>query len=147
MSATVEQTMRIEARPETVWRFFTDPAYLARWWGEAELEARPGGDLRVEMQDGPRPVMRGTFVELVPHERIVFTFGWEPSPGVPALAPGASRVEITLVPDGAGTTLTLRHSGLPFRLGGETTEGWASVLQRLGDAAGRHEKSGRTPGR
>jgi uncharacterized protein YndB with AHSA1/START domain len=138
VSMTVEQTMRIEARPETVWRFFTDPAYLAQWWGEAEVDAHPGGDLRVEMQDGPRPVMRGTFVELVPYERIVFTFGWEPAPGAPGIAPGASRVEVTLTSDGEGTMLTLRHSRLPFVLGDETSQGWASVLRRLGDAAERH---------
>ncbi|MGW0481363.1 SRPBCC family protein [Nonomuraea sp. NPDC003214] len=135
MSRTIEQTLHIRARPETVWRFFTDPARLARWWGTAELDARPGGTLRVAMHEGPRPVMRGQFVELVPYERLVFTFGWEPTPGAPGLGPGASRVEVTLTPDGDGTTLTLRHSGLPAPLEEETGGGWAHLLPRLGEAA------------
>ncbi|MBC6460772.1 SRPBCC domain-containing protein [Actinomadura sp. HBU206391] len=132
---TIEQTMRIQARPETVWRFFTDPARLSQWWGEAELDARPSGALRVQMLEGPRPVMRGEFVELVPYERIVFSFGWEAAPGAPDIPPGSSRVEVTLTQDGDGTKLTLRHRGLPPALEGETGDGWAHLLRRLGEAA------------
>ncbi|MGW3365323.1 SRPBCC family protein [Streptosporangium canum] len=135
MSRTIEQTLHIRARPETVWRFFTDPARLAQWWGTAELDARPGGTLRVAMHEGPRPVMRGQFVELVPYERIVFTFGWEAGPGAPDIRPGASRVEVTLTQDGDGTTLTLHHSGLPAPLEEETSDGWAHMLRRLAETA------------
>ncbi|MER5625071.1 MULTISPECIES: SRPBCC family protein [unclassified Streptosporangium] len=136
-SRTIEQTLRIQARPETIWPFFTDPARLAQWWGAAELDARSGGALRVYMQEGPRPVMCGQFVELVPYERIVFTFGWKAAPGVPDIPPGSSRVEITLVRDGGGTELTLRHSGLPPLLEHETGHGWTHLLHRLGETAER----------
>ncbi|MET8339444.1 SRPBCC family protein [Streptosporangium canum] len=133
--STIEQTVWIRARPETVWRHFTDPVRLARWWGEAEVDPRPGGDLVVRMREGPRPIMRGQFVELEPYERIVFTFGWEATPGAPAIPAGASRVEITLAPESDGVTLTLRHSGLPFTLERETGEGWDHVLRRLAEKA------------
>ncbi|WP_197093736.1 SRPBCC family protein [Nonomuraea sp. SBT364] len=139
MSRTIEQTLRIRARPETVWRFFTDPARLARWWGTAELDARPGGALRVAMHEGPCPVMRGRFVELVPYERLVFTFAWEATPGAPGLPPEASRVEVTLTPDGDSTELTLRHSGLPAALEEETGGGWAHLFRRLGETAEREQ--------
>jgi uncharacterized protein YndB with AHSA1/START domain len=134
---TVEQAVRIHARPQTVWRFFTDPTRLAQWWGTAEMDASPGGALRVHMHDGPRPVMRGQFVELVPYQRIVFTFGWEPTPGAPDIPPGTSRVEITLTSDGDGTKLTLRHSDLPSQLDEETSDGWAYLLRRLSTTAER----------
>jgi uncharacterized protein YndB with AHSA1/START domain len=129
----VEQTLRIAARPEIVWRYWTDPARLCDWWGDAaELDPRPGGAYVVEM-DGGR-VMRGEYVELVPHERIVFTFGWEPAEGAPAVPPGSSRVEVTLAEDDGDTVLTLRHSGLPATDRGLHRQGWAHHLPRLVNA-------------
>ncbi|MER5423358.1 SRPBCC family protein [Streptosporangium roseum] len=133
--STIEQALWIRARPETVWRHFVDPVRLARWWGEAEVDPRPGGALVVRMREGPRPIMRGQFVELAPYERIVFTFGWEATPGAPAIPPGASLVEITLTPESDGVKLTLRHSGLPFTLERETGEGWGHALRRLAEKA------------
>jgi uncharacterized protein YndB with AHSA1/START domain len=135
VTTRIEQTIRIDAPPERVWAYLTDPAKLARWWGRAEADPRPGGTLRVAMEGGPDPVMSGEFVELEPYERLVFTFGWEPAPGVPDIAPGGSVVEIELRPDGAGTIVTLRHSGLPATLRGETTDGWRVVLGRLANEA------------
>src|SRR5215204_4486022 len=42
--------------------------------------------------------------------RLVFAWGWADSSELP---PGSSAVEITLVPDGDGTLIRLRHTGLP----------------------------------
>jgi uncharacterized protein YndB with AHSA1/START domain len=135
-AAVVEQTVRIDARPETVWRFWTDPERMCQWWGAAaELDPRPGGTCIVEMGGGG--VMRGEYVELVPHERIVFSFGWDPTEGAPDVAPGSSRVEVTLTPDGEGTILALRHSGLPAALRAEHGAGWAHFLPILVAAAAR----------
>jgi uncharacterized protein YndB with AHSA1/START domain len=131
----VEQTLRIEARPETVWRYWTDPERMCDWWGAAaELDPRPGGAYVVEMGTGP--VMRGEYVELVPHERIVFSFGWDPHEAVPAIAPGSTQVEVTLTPDGDGTILALRHTGLPDAARDEHRAGWARFLPLLAGAAG-----------
>ncbi|MGH9112552.1 MAG: SRPBCC family protein [Acidimicrobiales bacterium] len=132
----VEQTLRISARPETVWRYWTDPQRMCEWWGSAaELDPRPGGTCRVEMGSGP--VMRGQYLELVPHERIVFSFGWDPTARAPNLAPGSTRVEITLTDDGGDTIMTLRHSGIPVAHAEEHRAGWAHFLPRLAAAASR----------
>jgi uncharacterized protein YndB with AHSA1/START domain len=54
-------------------------------------------------QNGARVV--GRFVELVPHRRIVFTYGWEDGRlGVP---PESTTVEIDLVEQGGTTTVRL----------------------------------------
>jgi uncharacterized protein YndB with AHSA1/START domain len=130
----IEQTLRIGARPETVWRYWTDPERMCDWWGVgAELDPRPGGTCRVEMGGGP--VMQGEFLELVPYERIVFSFGWESPDGAPAIAPGSTRVEVTLSPDGEDTILTLRHSGIPVAHADEHAAGWGHFLPRLAEAA------------
>lgn len=132
----IEHTVRIAASVTTVWRLLTEPDGLARWWGVAEVDLRPGGRYRVEMDEGPQPVMRGTVVEVLAHERLAITFGWEDSPGAPPLAPDATLVTITLQPDGDATMLTLRHEGLPPELTAETLEGWRDHLSRLARLAG-----------
>src|SRR5829696_3781475 len=106
-SNVVEQTIRISARPETVWKYWTDPQRLCDWWGAAaQLHPRPGGVCRIETGGGP--VMSGEYLELVPHERLVFSFGWEPSDDAPPIAPGESRVEVTLIEDAGDTLVTVR---------------------------------------
>jgi uncharacterized protein YndB with AHSA1/START domain len=130
---TIEQTLRISARPETVWRFWTDPEAICDWWGtSAELDPQPGGTCRVKMESGP--LMVGKYVELVPYERIVFTFGWEGADDF-GVTPGSSRVEVTLVDEDGDTVLTLRHFGLPPTAAEEHSKGWAHFLPILVDAA------------
>lgn len=138
----VEQTLRISARPETVWRYWTDAQRMSDWWGAAaDLDPRPGGTRQVEMGGGS--VMRGEFLELVPYERIVFSFGWEPTHNAPAIPPGSTRVEVTLTPDGDDTIMTLRHSGIPAALADEHRSGWAHFLPILADVARRQEQEAR----
>ena len=128
----VEQILRIRARPETVWRYWTDPQRICDWWGAAELDPKPGGIYVVEMGGGP--TMRGQFIELVPHERIVFSFGWDPTPGAPAIEPGSTRVEITLLADDDDTIVTLRHTGIPDAAADEHDSGWSHFLPLLAAA-------------
>lgn len=126
----VEQTVRIKARPETVWKYWTDPQRMCDWWGAAaELDPRPGGVCRVEMGGGP--VMRGEYLELVPHERLVFSFGWEPTDGAPAIAPGESMVEVTLIEEAGDTIMTLRHTGIPDAAAEMHALGWSHFLPIL----------------
>jgi len=123
----IEQTVRIAAAPETVWTFWTEPERLAEWWGaDAEVVAEPGGLFRVVMERGP--VMLGTFTELDPPHRLVFTFGWEQNaPGEP-LAPGSTIVEVTMTPDDGGTLLVLRHSEMPATHAADHAKGWDHYL-------------------
>jgi len=74
----------------------------------AELDARPGGRYRIDV-DGEH-VASGEYREVEPPRRVLMTWGWEGSEAVP---PGSTVVEITLTPDGPGTVLRLRHMGLP----------------------------------
>jgi uncharacterized protein YndB with AHSA1/START domain len=130
----IELTRRIEAPPEVVYRYFTDPERFKAWLGiDAEVDARPGGDYRIRMTDDSRISACGRYVELDPPRRLVFTWGFE---GLDGLAPGASSVEVTLTPDGEATVVVLRHCGLDGR---EMCEfhvwGWDIGLDRLVIAA------------
>ena len=122
-TTTIEQTVRIDAPPELVWSFWTDPDRITEWWGTGTaFDVEPGGALRIELADGP--VMCGTIEALEPPNRLVFTFGWEGNaPGEP-LAPGSTVVEVTLTPDGDGTLLALRHSDMPLTHAADHERGW-----------------------
>jgi uncharacterized protein YndB with AHSA1/START domain len=108
--APVEVALSIAARPETIFRYFTDPARFARWMGDGStLRAAPGGRLRIGYPTGQ--VAGGRVVAIEPDRRIVFTWGYEgEEQAVPA---GSSTVEITLEPEPDGTRVRLRHTGLP----------------------------------
>ena len=129
----VEREVRIAARPETVFEFFTDPEKMIRWKGRrAELDARPGGTYRVEIND--QAVALGEYVEVDPPGRIVFTWGWEgqkSGQGEHAVPPGSSRVEIRLEPLGDGTLVRLRHLDLPAEAREIHGQGWDLYLGRL----------------
>ena len=128
----------IGAEPETVFSFLVDPVKFARWKGRAaELDPRPGGRFRVDI-DG-RNFVVGTYLEVEPFRKVVFSFGWE-GEGSP-LPPGASTVEIILAPERHGTLLRLRHLGLAEALRARHAEGWDHYLPRLASAA-----SGSDPG-
>jgi uncharacterized protein YndB with AHSA1/START domain len=128
----VAREIRIDARPETVFAFLTDADLMLRWKGiRAELEPHAGGLYRVAVD--PHSTIRGEFVEVVPHSRVVFTWGFEePDAG---LAPGASTVEVTLTPDGGGTLLRLVHRDLPEPVRPRHDDGWTHFLGRLRRAA------------
>jgi uncharacterized protein YndB with AHSA1/START domain len=128
ISGVLERQVRIAAHAETIFPFLTDAEKMARWIGtSAALDPRPGGDFRLEMGDGN--VVVGNFLEVDPPRRVVFTWGWEGA-GSP-LPPGASTVEITLIPDGDGTLLRLRHLGLPAGQIPPHATGWDHYLARL----------------
>jgi uncharacterized protein YndB with AHSA1/START domain len=135
----IVKELRIDASPETVFAFFTEPDKLTRWLAsEATLDPRPGGVNHqthpgdADNPDGPY-LMRGRFVEVSPPRRVVFSWGFENSEiGLP---PGSSTVEITLMPDGDGTQLRLVHRDLPDAARASHDDGWDGMLERLAIAA------------
>ena len=101
---------------------------MMRWQGvAATLGPQRGGAYSVDLEDGI--MMEGTFLEVTPFERLVFTFGWA---GHPVASPGSTRVEVTFEPEANGTLVTLTTTYPPTsatctRTGGTTTSrGWPS---------------------
>ena len=129
-SDAYETEVRVEARPETVFAFFTDPGRMVQWKGvDAMLDARPGGIYRVNVTG--RETVIGEYVEVTPPRRIVFTWGWDNGP----VLPGSTRVEVDFIPDGDATIVRLRHFGLDAEGQASHREGWEHYLPRLALAA------------
>jgi uncharacterized protein YndB with AHSA1/START domain len=137
-------TRLIDAPREAVWKAWTDPQLLKQWFAplpyttpEAELDLRPGGSNVIVMQgpDGTRMPNRGTYLEVKPNERLVFTDAytgdWAPREGKPFMT-----VVLTFEDEGGKTRYTARvlhwtaedretHEKMGFH------QGWAICAEQL----------------
>jgi uncharacterized protein YndB with AHSA1/START domain len=150
MAELVREIM-VDATPETIWPFLVEPDKHVQWNGTvADIDPQPGGVYRVLM--GGEAQAAGKYVEVVPHEKVAFTFGWE-NDGNP-IRPGSTTVEITLHPEGDKTRVRLVHRGLPDDAIGDHTGVWDHYLARLAtavpggdpgpDTTGQHPTTGDT---
>lgn len=131
-------TQRIGAPPEAVFPYLVEPERMLRWMGTAvRLEPAPGGEFWLDMNG--TDIAIGTFTEIDPPNRVVFTWGWEGSAEVP---PGSTTVSINLTVDGTDTILELRHDGLPDDLRARHHEGWNHFLPQLVEQLATPEQSG-----
>ena len=126
---------RLKAPPAKVYAAWTEPERMARWWGpdagpvlSAEAEVHPGGRFRVvfRTEDGEQHDSRGEYREVVPDERLVFTWHWESTPERESL------VTVLLRPVGEGTELTLIHERFFDTAARDRhREGWSGTLDKL----------------
>jgi uncharacterized protein YndB with AHSA1/START domain len=132
-----ERELRVAASPDTVYELLTDPQAYTTWMGlGADFDPRPGGSFRIDF--GAAHVS-GAVLELVPHRRVVLSWGWEEE-AVP-MAPGETTVEFQLIPDGHHTVVRMRHTGVSSELADFVAWGWDRYLIRLAAVA-----EGRAPG-
>jgi uncharacterized protein YndB with AHSA1/START domain len=126
---------RIKAAPDAVFAAWTQPEILALWWGphhttvaEAEIDAREGGRFRVLLTEdtGARHEVSGTYAEIVPQQRLVFSWAWSNAPE------RVSRVTVVFRVIAEGTEVTVTHDR--FADEGTATRhrrGWTESLDRL----------------
>jgi uncharacterized protein YndB with AHSA1/START domain/ADP-ribose pyrophosphatase YjhB (NUDIX family) len=123
-------SVHVEARPERVFAYFTEPEAMVRWMGDyAVLAAAPGGEFAVNIKG---VAVRGRYLEVEPPHRVVISWGHAGSERLP---PGASTVEVRLTADGGGTRVEITHRGLPEPEATRHKEGWGYFLGRLAVAA------------
>lgn len=109
---------------------------MKRWWGPgerdevllADVNAKVGGRFRLifRAEDGEEHDVSGQYREVVPNEKLVFTWAWRSTPERESL------VTVLTEPDGQGTLLTLIHENFfdeAARDGHRT--GWSGALDKL----------------
>jgi uncharacterized protein YndB with AHSA1/START domain len=103
--------------PEKVWRAWTDPEAIKRWWGPGgqepvsvvQLDVRVGGRFRIVF-GGPKGndhEVQGTYKEVVRNRKLVFTWTWPNS-----TPERESLVTIVFNAVGSGTELDFVHAEL-----------------------------------
>jgi len=128
----------LRATPERVYRAFLDADAMAKWLPPNgftckvhQLDAKVGGTYRMSFTNfasGKAHSFGGTYLELVPHERLRYTDKFE-DPGLP----GEIRTTITLKKVSCGTDLSVVQEGVPEAIPPEACYlGWQESLMLLG---------------
>ena len=112
-------------RPDLVRRWFSPGAMAVE---EAALDVRVGGSYRIVMMspEGEPHSPTGIYEEIVPNEKLVFSWKWVDSELV-------TRVSVELRAVGEDRTeLTLTHEGFPDKKTRDAhDEGWVGCLVKL----------------
>lgn len=133
-------TRTYDAPPDLVWRAWTDEAELAQWLrpfgvtSEAiSFDVRVGGSYEYTMVNadtGERYPTGGTYLEVEPITRLVFTWG---VPGDPVSQAPVITLTLRPVDDGARTELVFHLAGHPGQPGDDNIyDGWDQALTNLG---------------
>ena len=134
----------IEASPERVYEAFLDPDQLAQWLPPTgfsaevhHLEPEVGGTFRITFTGETEALAAyghsfgGTYLELVPGERIVHTDEFETDD--PEMA-GEMTVTITFEAVDGGTEITVTQAGIPEAIPpSDANEGWNDSLGNLAE--------------
>jgi uncharacterized protein YndB with AHSA1/START domain len=145
-------TRVFDAPRELVFKAWTDPERLKRWWGPkgftnpvCEVDVRPGGAIRIHMRapDGTVYPMTGVFREIVAPERLVFTSSALDGNGEPLFE---VLNTVTFVDDGGKTRLTVHASVSKVKAAAAQhlagmEQGWSMTLDRLAQEV-KHEVEG-----
>jgi uncharacterized protein YndB with AHSA1/START domain len=137
---TLEITRVFDAPRELVFKVWTQPEHLVRWWGpkgfttpSCQVDVRPGGAYRtlIRSADGKEHCMRGVYREVTEPERLVMTFAWEDEAGNPG---HETLVTVDFADQAGKTRLTFRH-GVFETVADRDSHfgGWSSFMDRLAE--------------
>jgi uncharacterized protein YndB with AHSA1/START domain len=126
---------RLNAPPAKVFAVWTDPEKVKRWMGPGETKAvsvecdlRAGGRYRWVMQSPAGEIhdVSGVYREVIPNEKLVFTWAWKSMPERESL------VTVLIKPDGDGSLLTLTHDQFfDDEARDRHHQGWSAALDKM----------------
>jgi uncharacterized protein YndB with AHSA1/START domain len=137
MPSTVKLHRVLATKPEKVFRAFVEPDAIASCLPPNgftctvhELDARVGGKRRMSFRNfttGASHSFGGTYRELVPGERLVYTDQFD-DPGLP----GEVTTAVTLKAVSVGTDVSIEQRGIPDAIPPEACYlGWQESLRKL----------------
>jgi len=143
---TIVRTLNLPL--ETVWKAWTDHESFKKWWGPKEytcsnsaIDFKVGGKYLNSMKavDGTEIWSTGTYTEIVPQQKIVYTDSFADSEGniVPSSyykmpeMPMELVVTLTFEAMGDKTNMVMESTGVPAEIGDECIKGWQSSFDKL----------------
>jgi uncharacterized protein YndB with AHSA1/START domain len=133
-------TRVFDAPPPLVFKAWTEPQRLVRWWGpqgfttpSCEMDVRPGGAFRICMRspEGTDHWLRGVYREIVEPQRLVFTWAWEDGEGNPG---HETLVTVGFAEQEGKTALTLHHAVFEtVKARNAHHSGWTGCLDHLAE--------------
>ena len=137
-------TRVFDAPRSLVFKAWTDPQHLMRWWGphgfkteSCEMDLRRGGAWRICMRgpDGHVDRQQGVFREIVEPERLVFTYAFEDAAGKPG---HQTIVTVTFTDLGQKTELTVHQAVFEsVAVRDDHVRGWGEALDHLAEYVAR----------
>jgi uncharacterized protein YndB with AHSA1/START domain len=139
---SIDLTRTYDAPRALVWKVWTDPVHVQRWWGPhgftnpvCEWDARKGGKILIQMKGmGMEHPMTGEFLEVAAPERLVFTAVARDAQNAPLLE---AHTVVTFSEQGGKTIVNVKQTGnaiaeiAPQMLAGMEM-GWSQSLEKLG---------------
>ncbi len=138
-------TRSFNAPRELVWKAWTDPHHLAKWWGpvgftagDCKMDVRPGGEFSLNLRgpDGKPYPCKGTYQDITPPERIILAGAGECGHPCGSGVPPHAVVTVTFTEKRGGTQLTILtrfNSELDREAAVKVgySVGWTQCLDRL----------------
>ncbi|ANV98989.1 ATPase [Bradyrhizobium icense] len=129
-------TRRFSAAPEKVYAAWADPQKLVQWFGpvsveagsvKADIDLRVGGHYRISFRaNGTYNEVGGVYREVVPNQRLVFSWAWHSTPERESL------VTISIRPEGGGSLLVFNHALFVDAAARDNHQrGWTECLGKL----------------
>ena len=137
MPYTIRLHRVIAAKPDKLYRAFLEPDALASWlppYGFTgtvhQMDGKVGGTYKMSFRNfttGDSQSFGGTYLELVPGERLVYTDNFD-DPNLP----GEIKVTVALKAVSVGTEINIEQQGLPDVIPAEACYlGWQESLRKL----------------
>ncbi len=149
-SPLVEIKRTFNAPIEEVWKAWSDPSMIKQWWGPREFTAssaktdfKEGGQYVFAMKSPQGQVLwsAGTYEEIIPHQKIVYTDQFSDENGNPITpeeagmpnwpGEGLTYVTVDFESKGEQTKMTLTHSGLPKSMHDDCVSGWSTSIDKM----------------
>lgn len=125
----------INARIEKVWKAWTDPEWILKWFGsdpnghgiKAKMDVHVGGKFEITFKDsdGTEHTCMGEYIEVEELHSLSFTWEWKNEPGV------ESFVSVILKPGNNNTHMEFQHRKLGTASSHDYLDGWKATFLKL----------------